>query len=395
MADSLSNRRGRPRKSPAPSEPPSEHQLGDVGEELPVLSFVQERLRQVLAENERLQDELEAASSESLRLRREHDAKAAEKELRSSSAEISRLQKEVEGARADSDRLRALLEKESGARRAAEAEASDLRSLSGDIALDVLKQLGVELRNADSVIARLRNELEVERRARAPLQAEVKELRTLAEELPAARKKIGLIGEQLTQESETRRSLEAALKATKAKAKQTESALHKEIKDLRVSQAMLDEQITGVQRQLEIKQEELQAKELEVNRRLEAIRSLEGEVMARRADIERTEITLEKARKELDNGWSGLHSHQKELQRWQEELESQKSDPRVIRLDDIDEQDVDEKELLAMLIAEQRGRGVAEAELLRVRERAALLEHELSRLKQQSPTPGRGRHRRR
>ena len=48
-----------------------------------------------------------------------------------------------------------------------------------------------------------------------------------------------------------------------------------------------------------------------------------------------------------------------------------------------------------MLIAEQRGRGVAEAELSRVRERAALLEHELSRLKQQSTTSGRGRRHRR
>ena len=83
-----------------------------------------------------------------------------------------------------------------------------------------------------------------------------------------------------------------------------------------------------------------------------------------------------------------------ELERRAKTLEAQEADPRVIRLDSIDEKKVDEKELLALLLAERHERGVAEAELDRIRERAALLERELARIKGQPGAGAYGRRRR-
>jgi len=185
------------------------------------------------------------------------------------------------------------------------------------------------------------------------------------------------------------------LKSLPVQAAQAEDALRTQVKALEVSQATLEEHIADIQQELVEKRDELEAKELEVGERLRAIGSRERDLKSERADLDRRSIAMQKAQDELDENWAQLHARQQELKRLREEFEAEKDDPRVIRLDEINEHDVDENELIALLMVERRERGLAEAELGRLLERVALLEGDLARIKGQSaPVGPRGRRRR-
>jgi hypothetical protein len=331
LADSASNRRGRAPKARAPSERDAESipnsEPPDAGDELPVLLFVQERLRQVLADNERLTDNLE-----SLRGR-----VALTDEL---SARITDLETELKGARADSNRLRAIAEKESVKRKMAE---------------DAL----------------------AEHRAPSRLPFGSRSFPGLQRKFEEARREASKRQEELSREVEARRALEAELRSTQERAAQSEAVLRSRIEESERHQAALEQQIEGVQEDLEARAEKAEVRELEVERRLEAVRSREAELVARQ--------------KELDLRDNELRASEARLQKERDELDKRQADlrtlaeegaPRVIRLDDDEEaNEASVTEMLAMLAHERRERRITEAELLRVRERASLLEHELSRLK--------------
>jgi chromosome segregation ATPase len=387
MADSAPRRR-RAHADDALFERSSTDDLHDASADFPVLVFVQERLRQIVADKEELEEKFRQVLTENEELHQSLETESAkiqglreiligEKKskheldgrLAALDARLAESQKDARAAGEDTDRLRDLLQKESTARRTSASELADLRATA---------------EANRGTIAGLRAELRAEQTARLALEEKARELGPIGESLSAARKRVDELEHDLAREIELRRSLEADVKSVKARAAQIEQALRRQLKDLEISKATLEEHFAGVQQEMEAKQDELEAKELEVARRLEDVHTRESDLMSQRAKLDREAIASKKAQAEFDKNWAQLEARHQELKQWREELDAQKLDPRVIRLDDIDQSDVDEKELLALLMAERHERGVAEAELERILERAALLERELARIKGQA-----------
>jgi chromosome segregation ATPase len=357
MANSAHDRRRRRSAVNAPAEVAPAGEAHDAGDDFPVLVFAQERLRaiaaekeeleerhgRVLDENEVLHQRLETESDETQRLRESLErantqALDAEERFEALHARLARVEKDAQTAKAEVDGLRTLLREESAARCASESELANLR---------VTVRADRDTHDAG---------------------------------LSATRKKLEEAQDKLAREKELRRSISDELKSAKARAVRTENTLRSEIRDLRGSHARLEEHIAGIQRELEVRSDELEVKEHELGRRLEATRIRESDLVSKRADLEREAARVTKSLDELAESAKQLHAREEDMERREEALEAREADPRVIRLDAIDEKNVDEKEVLGLLMAERHERGAAEAELERIQERAVLLERELARI---------------
>ena len=398
-ADPVDKGRQRARAESPLIELASTGEIQDADPDFPVLVFVQERLRQLVAEKEELEEKSHQLLTETEELRQRLESESAENQgllealemdkegkrelgrrLAALEDRLAESQQNARSAREDSDRLHALLRKESTDRRKSESELAELRATA-----DANRE----------IIDELRAELKAEQTARLGFEEKSGELGSIAENVSAARKRVDELERDLAGEMAVRRSLETELESLAVQAAQAEDALRTQVKALEVSQATLEEHIADIQQELVDKQDKLEAKELEVGERLGAIGSRERDLKSERADLDRRSIAMQKTQDELDENLAQLHARQQELMRLREEFEAEKDDPRVIRLDEINEHDVHENELIALLMVERRERGLAEAELGRLLERVALLEGDLARIKGQSaPVGPRGRRRR-
>lgn len=398
-ADPVDKGRQRARAESPLIELASTGEIQDADPDFPVLVFVQERLRQLVAEKEELEEKSHQLLTETEELRQRLESESAENQgllealemdkegkrelgrrLAALEDRLAESQQNARSAREDSDRLHALLRKESTDRRKSESELAELRATA-----DANRE----------IIDELRAELKAEQTARLGFEEKSGELGSIAENVSAARKRVDELERDLAGEMAVRRSLETELESLAVQAAQAEDALRTQVKALEVSQATLEEHIADIQQELVDKRDELEAKELEVGERLGAIGSRERDLKSERADLDRRSIAMQKTQDELDENLAQLHARQQELMRLREEFEAEKDDPRVIRLDEINEHDVHENELIALLMVERRERGLAEAELGRLLERVALLEGDLARIKGQSaPVGPRGRRRR-